>query len=113
VRATPLWLVEGSAEYIAYKGERINEDALRRALRGVPTDDLKSGAAFYDGQGESYLTAWLACRMIAERYTEAKLFALYEVFQRVGSEQTAVTQVLGISRAELIAQWQAYVRAYQ
>jgi hypothetical protein len=105
---TPTWLVEGFAEYVSYKGIQISQTALRRALRGVATTDLTTGAKFYD-EPMNYLIAWLACRMISERFGQPKLIALYEAFQTTSSEDVAIGRVLGISRADLVKQWQEYV----
>jgi hypothetical protein len=105
---TPTWLVEGFAEYVSYKGVQISQPALRRALRDVTTDDLTTGAKFYE-QPLNYLTGWLACRMISERYGQPKLIGLYEAFQTTSSEDVAIGRLLGIPRAELVRQWQEYV----
>jgi hypothetical protein len=105
---TPTWLVEGFAEYVSYKGASIVQSKLKQALKGVATDDLYGGDKFYD-EPMNYITAWLACRMISEKYGEAKLIELYEKFQSTSVEDTVVNQVLGISRAQLVTDWQAYV----
>jgi hypothetical protein len=105
---TPTWLVEGFAEYVSYKDAEILQSRLRQALKGVATDDLHGGDKFYD-EPMNYITAWLACRMIAETYGEAKLVALYERFQHTSVEDNVVSQALGISRAQLIKDWQSYV----
>ena len=34
---TPLWLVEGAAEYVAYKSEKVSGTWVRRVLDGYPT----------------------------------------------------------------------------
>jgi hypothetical protein len=105
---TPTWLVEGFAEYVSYKGQRIDPAALKRVLRGAPTNDLVGGEKFYD-EPLNYVTGWLACRMIAEKFGESKLIALYEAFETTSGEVTVVDRTLGISRDELIRQWKAYV----
>jgi hypothetical protein len=105
---TPTWLVEGFAEYVSYKDAEIVESRLRQALKDVATDDLYAGDKFYD-EPINYITAWLACRMIAETYGEDKLLTLYEKFQNTSVEDTVVSQVLGITRAQLVKDWQAYV----
>jgi len=105
---TPTWLVEGFAEYVSFKDAEIIVSRLRQALRGVATDDLYDGDKFYD-EPMNYITGWLACRMIAEKYGQEKLIALYEGFQRTSVEDTVVSQVLGITRAQLVTDWQAYV----
>jgi hypothetical protein len=105
---TPTWLVEGFAEYASYKGAQISKLALKRALRGVPVDDLRTGPPFYNDP-MNYVTGWLACRMISETYGEAKLISLYEAFQTTASEEAAVGRVLGIPRSKLVTDWQEYV----
>ena len=77
-------------------------------MRGVATDDLHAGEQFYN-EPMNYITGWLACRMIAENYGEAKLIALYERFQTTSDEDVVIGQVLGVPRATLIKQWQEYV----
>jgi hypothetical protein len=105
---TPTWLVEGFAEYVSYKGATIQQAKLRDALRGVSTADLMAGEEFYD-EPANYLTGWLACRMISEKYSEAKLIGLYEGFQSTSNEDAVIDKVLGISRDTLVKQWQEYV----
>jgi hypothetical protein len=105
---TPTWLVEGFAEYVSYKDAEIVVSRLRQVLKGVATDDLLGGDKFYD-EPMNYITAWLACRMIAETYGQDKLITLYERFQNTSVEDTVVSQVLGISREQLVKDWQAYV----
>jgi len=105
---TPIWLVEGFAEYVSYKGVQISQASLRKALRTAATEDLVTGDGFYK-EPTNYVTGWLGCRMISERYGQAKLIALYEAFQTSSSEDVVIGRVLGISRADLVKQWQEYV----
>ncbi|MBN1170565.1 MAG: hypothetical protein JXA67_00125 [Micromonosporaceae bacterium] len=110
VTATPRWLVEGFAEYVAYKHEDIPAAALRRSLRGtaLPTK-LPEDDTFY-ADSSNYITAWLACKMIVEKYGESRLIALYESFQRVTEEDINVGSVLGISHSTLVRQWRDYMQ---
>jgi hypothetical protein len=107
---TPRWLVEGFAEFAAYNAEpKVPADAVKRALgsldvsAGLPTDK-----AFYD-EPRNYIGAWLANKMIAEKYGQAKLIALYEDFQKTTSIDVAVKETLGVEKAALDKQWQQYV----
>jgi hypothetical protein len=102
--STPLWLVEGFAEYVAYKNEQVSALFPKRALEGYPTGTGPPGSDFYR-DGRNYVLGWLACRMIAQKYGEAKLVALYEA-SRNG---TALQQVLGIDEATLDSQYVSYV----
>lgn len=110
VTATPRWLVEGFAEYVAYKGETIAASAIRRSLHGTqPTERLPADGTFYDEPG-NYVTSWLACRMLVERYGEAKVIALYTAFQQQGDQETNLNAILGLGIAGLTTQWREYVK---
>ncbi|MCW2640120.1 MAG: hypothetical protein JWP76_2426, partial [Dactylosporangium sp.] len=110
----PLWLVEGFAEYVAYKPEQLPGSFVKRSLAGFPAGDTPPSANFY-GDGRNYMLGWLACRMIVERYGEAKLLALYEAAGSgsAGSGSagsgSAVKQVLGVDAATLDKQYVSYV----
>src|SRR5439155_9534143 len=103
---TPLWLVEGFAEYVAYKPAPPPAAGLHRVLTGLKTDALPADPSFYTDAG-NYVLAWLACRLIAQRYGEAKLVALYVAAG--GGLGSALRQVLGVDEAALTAQWAKYV----
>ncbi|MFD0169373.1 hypothetical protein ACFVJH_35385 [Streptomyces decoyicus] len=85
--ATPLWLSEGFADWVAYRGSHrkpatIAPELTRAVARGkvparLPTDEdfgFKAGAGRL---AKAYEGSWLACRMIAGKYGEAKLIAFY------------------------------------
>ncbi len=100
--ATPLWLVEGFAEYVAFKPEQVRASWLRKELAAVPAG-LPANGTFYS-DALNYVAAWQACRMIAERYGEAKLMALYEAFREDPSVESAVKRTLGVDQATLTRQ---------
>ncbi|WP_411138912.1 hypothetical protein [Streptomyces sp. C10] len=90
--ATPLWLSEGFADWAAYRGIRrkaaLTAPELTRAAAAgklparLPTDEdfgFKAGA---DRLAKAYEGSWLACRMIAEKWGEAKLIAFYRAAGR-------------------------------
>ncbi|GAA1800649.1 hypothetical protein HC028_08830 [Planosporangium flavigriseum] len=101
---TPLWLVEGFAEYVAYEPEQVPSSFVRRSLEGFPAGSTPPSANFY-GDPRNYVLGWLACRMIVEKYGEARLLALYEA----SGSGDAVKQVLGIDTATLDRQYVNYV----
>ncbi|MFE1177244.1 hypothetical protein [Streptomyces sp. NPDC058773] len=85
--ATPLWLSEGFADWAAYRGihrkAALTAPELTRAVSAgklparLPTDEdfgFKAGA---DRLAKAYEGSWLACRMIAAKWGEAKLRAFY------------------------------------
>ncbi|MER5865598.1 hypothetical protein [Kitasatospora sp. NPDC002040] len=82
---TPLWLSEGVADYTGYRGtgrtprQIAPELAKAAAAKGftavLPADgDFAAGSA---GIGLAYELAWSACDLIARRYGEQRLVALY------------------------------------
>lgn len=126
----PLWLIEGLADHVGYRGTGVTVPSAARELRReiaagrVPTDlpgqdDFTGGS---DRLPQSYAEAWLACRMIADRYGERALLRLYRAAGRARSngtgdgakaesEEAALREVLGIGRARFVALWRTYVRA--
>ncbi|MFD9815930.1 hypothetical protein [Streptomyces sp. NPDC059080] len=84
---TPLWLSEGFADWVAYRGRRHAAAAaapeLSRALatgqapRQLPADADFGFTGGADRLAKAYESGWLACRMIADTWGEAKLRAFY------------------------------------
>lgn len=110
--ATPLWLVEGIAEYVGYRTEQVDDAAVGRVLRRISIPDvLPDDDAFYD-KSDNYVVAWLACRMIAQRYGQSKLIALYTFFHGPGrpTVENGLHQTLGLSLPQFTTQWRAYLR---
>jgi hypothetical protein len=107
-RNTPLWLVEGFAEYVAYAGRRPSDAFLHRVLADAKTNSLPTNSTFYS-DSLNYVLGWLACRMIAEQFGEAKLVALYDAFNGPLSESAVLSQVLGVDEATLTSRWASYV----
>jgi hypothetical protein len=113
---TPLWLIEGFADYVGYKGVRVSTWSaareLRREVAGGRSPRTLPGDAEFSGTGErlsqAYEGAWLACRMVAERYGEDRLVQLYRA---AGTRPDALERVLGVDTAEFTARWRAYLRA--
>lgn len=116
-RRTPLWLVEGYADYVGYHGRgvpvRVAAQELAAGLRraglpeALPADSAFSGTA--RALPQAYEQAWLACRMIAERYGEDRLARFYDVAGRDGPD-TALRTVLGTDTAAFTADWRSYLR---
>ncbi|MFJ6795709.1 hypothetical protein [Streptomyces sp. NPDC091268] len=115
---TPLWLSEGFADWAAYRDGAADPEraapALGRAVRaGEVPGALPADAAFAfggdpDALARAYEGAWLACRLIAERWGDAALVALYG---RAGREpqESALREVLGTDGAALTRAWQEYL----
>jgi hypothetical protein len=123
---TPIWLIEGLADYVGYKGLKVPVTSAARELRTevaagqVPTrlPDRDDFAGASGRLSQAYEQAWLACRMVAEHYGEDKLMKLYRTAgaQRSGVSDPAYQQdyalrtVLGLTAAEFTTMWQDYLR---
>ncbi|WP_407553544.1 hypothetical protein QOM21_26645 [Streptomyces sp. Pv4-95] len=94
---TPLWLSEGLADWVAYRGTRRKTATaapeLSRAVATgkiparLPTDDDFRFEAGADRLAKAYEGGWLACRMIADKWGEEKLIGFY---REVGRSRGAV-----------------------
>jgi hypothetical protein len=118
----PLWLEEGFAEYVGYRGSGIGlTDELRELLRaqrsGSAPAKLPSQETF-DGSDVdlAYEGADLACRVIAEKYGQKQLVRLYRLtVAGTGTEEAnleaALRTVTGSGTAALETAWHARLRA--
>ncbi|MER5180895.1 hypothetical protein ABT009_21390 [Streptomyces sp. NPDC002896] len=123
--ATPLWLSEGYADWVGYRGTgRTAEQAapeLARAVRaGRLPDALPDDADFgfggdADRLAEAYEGGWLACRMIARDWGEDRLNAFYRAVgahkERKGAVEDALRDVLDTTPKSFTERWRAYLRA--
>jgi hypothetical protein len=123
--ATPLWLSEGYADWAGYRGsgrtppQVAPELARVVALGNVPAalpEDGDFGFAEDPGRlARAYESGWTACRMIADRWGEARLNAFYRAVgdhrQRAGAVEDALKKVLGTTPETFTRQWQQYLRA--
>jgi hypothetical protein len=122
---TPMWLIEGLADYAGYKGTGIATKAAGRELaKMIAAGDLPAtppDRAAFEGTGDrlsaAYEEAWLACRMIAERYGEPALVRLYRTAQtepgEAGdprAEDRALRTVLGMGSTRFDTLWRTYIR---
>lgn len=123
--ATPLWLSEGFADWVGYRGTgRTPAQAAPELRRAVEREQLPAALpedgdfGFSGDAGKlagAYEGAWLACRMVADQWGEAKLTALYEAVgthkKRPGAVQDALEDVLGVTPEDFTARWRTYLRA--
>jgi hypothetical protein len=119
VRPVPIWLSEGFADYVAYDATPVPtaivaSDIFDEVRDGRAPTRLPHDADFDAGEGDiaaAYEGAWLACRMLAERYGERRLVEFYEAMSDSAGpgwpEETA--DALGVSAERLVRQWRAYV----
>jgi Peptidase MA superfamily len=113
----PTWAEEGLAEWVtmqAHPGERSEaaDEVLARvrsdgAPRTFPSDQqFKVDARNLE---VAYAEAWLACRFIADQYSQAQLGRFYAELARGSSVDEASRDALQLSEAALVARWQAYL----
>jgi hypothetical protein len=115
---TPLWLSEGFADWVGYRGtgrtapqaapELARDVAGGRVPAALPTDAGFGTTA--TGLAQSYEGAWLACRLIAERWGTARLVALYRAVGEGSSADAAMRRTLGLGTGEFTVRWRAYVQ---
>jgi hypothetical protein len=123
--ATPLWLSEGFADWVAYRGtgrtpQQVAPELAAAVRTGNVPDALPQDTDFrfdngQDALARAYEGGWLACRMIADRWGDHALTSLYT---EVGTSRTtgtlavddALKEVLDTSTPEFTAQWRAYLR---
>lgn len=117
--ATPLWLSEGFADWAAYRttdrtpATAAPELASAHALGSAPRELPSAEDFHFSGDARrlarAYESGWLACRMIADRWGEAKLVDYYRAVAREGSVERATASELGVSMAEFTRRWRAYM----
>nr|WP_223183716.1 MULTISPECIES: hypothetical protein [unclassified Streptomyces] len=122
--ATPVWLSEGFADWVAYRGAgRTPAQAapeLRRAVLAgevparLPEDEEFSFGGDAEALARAYEGGWLACALIANRWGEERLTAFYRAVgaaaSREGAVEAALREVLGTTPERFTADWRAYVR---
>ncbi|KIZ18192.1 hypothetical protein [Streptomyces natalensis] len=97
--ATPLWLSEGFADWVAYRDvpdkaattapELSHAVADGKTPDSLPTDEDFGFQAGADRLAKAYEGGWLACRMIADKWGEARLLAFYRAAGRTGTESAS------------------------
>lgn len=120
--ATPTWLAEGFADYVAYRQAGAPPRAVAAELRAdvragrlptaLPADARFAGTA--NRLPQAYEEAWLACRLIAETSGPAGLVRFYRAAGAAGggaAVPSAFQQVLGTTPAAFTTRWRSYVRA--
>ncbi|MFG3382354.1 MULTISPECIES: hypothetical protein [unclassified Streptomyces] len=123
--ATPLWLSEGFADWVAYRGSGRTDariaPALHRAVQAgrTPAALPEDGDFAFGGDADALARAYeggrLACTLIAERWGEERLTAFYRTVgaagHREGAVEHALRQELGTTLEAFTGQWRDHLRA--
>ncbi|HEY6739652.1 MAG TPA: hypothetical protein VI076_12475, partial [Actinopolymorphaceae bacterium] len=120
VSGMPMWLSEGFADYVGFRraglaARSVAKHLLAQVRETGPPESLPDAAAFdprNEGLDHAYESAWTACRYIAERWGQRTLVRFYAAMNGIsGSAQEAAVfeQVLGITKAQFLQDWRAYV----
>ncbi|MFW0787414.1 hypothetical protein AAFP35_23195 [Gordonia sp. CPCC 206044] len=118
----PLWITEGVPEYVGRKGTytRLQDAApdLASAVRSgdrptaLPTD--RDFAIDAQQSQVAYQSAWSVAAFVADRFGEEKLTKLYMGVagtDDIRRQDVAISGVLGMSRADLVAAWGRWLSA--
>ncbi|MDQ1679371.1 MAG: hypothetical protein QOI42_230 [Frankiaceae bacterium] len=106
--SSPSWLVEGLADYVAYRDAGVAtrvaaRDLVTAARSGGLPAALPSDADFDPTAHDltaAYELSWLACRLIVQRTGEAKLLAFYRA---VGADHGAQDEVVRRQMAAVLS----------
>ncbi|MFP5335624.1 MAG: peptidase MA family metallohydrolase [Actinomycetes bacterium] len=115
--AVPIWLSEGFADYVAYAGTGVStaviaQDVLDRVRSGDGPVALPTSVDFDPRRGDiapAYSGSWLAARLVAERWGEDALVALYRSVASGTPTSQALPEVLGVDEQTLTQEWLAYL----
>jgi hypothetical protein len=113
----PIWAEEGLAEWVsmqAHPGQRSEgtDEVLARVRSDGAPRSFPSDQRFQVGARNlelAYAEAWLACRYIADQYSETQLGRFYAELDRGLSLDEASRSTLRLSAAALTAGWRAYL----
>ncbi|MFJ4930530.1 hypothetical protein [Streptomyces sp. NPDC088736] len=122
--ATPLWLSEGYADWVGYRGSGRTPVQAAPELQRAVLDGRTPAALPADGDfgftgdaarlARAYEGGWMACRLIADRWGEVRLDDFYRAVgdhgKRTGAVADALRGVLHTTPERFTAQWRTYLR---
>jgi hypothetical protein len=118
ISSMPTWLLEGFADYVALAHVDLPvsvtaSQVLAEVRKDGPPARLP-GKTEFDPQnkalGASYEAAWLACRLLGEKYGEKQLIAFYRASDRDGSTTAPFQALLGTDQRTFTRAWKGYLR---
>jgi hypothetical protein len=113
----PLWLSEGTADWIALRYSSLPISRLASQVLGWVRDDggprALPGPAAFDGSdkriGAWYEAAWLAVKRLADTHGADRLLRFYRATERAGRTDRAFAEVLGTSERAFVRDWRSYL----
>jgi hypothetical protein len=113
----PMWAEEGLAEWVSMQTQPgLRSEGTDEVLAGVRSDgaprSFPADRRFQVGTDNlqlAYAEAWLACRFIADEYSEAQLGRFYAELARGRTVDEASQSTLKLSGAALIESWRDYL----
>ena len=116
---TPLWLLEGFADYVALRDVPIplsvSAGQITRQVRRDGAPEQLPGSAEFDTQtthlGAAYESAWLACRLLARVGGEERLVSLYRRVSGGQPLEASLRALYGFGTPELTRRWRADLEA--
>ncbi|WP_280703184.1 hypothetical protein [Kitasatospora sp. GP82] len=114
---TQMWVVEGFAEYMAYRGKSdLARADLKASLQGYRFDGtLPESLDFYSNQGQAraahYALGASALQYMGQKYGEDKVFAFVAAHYADPKQyQRQITDATGLTLQQFQTDWAAYVR---
>ena len=116
----PLWLIEGSADFVGYSMTDLGPNVIAQDLVGetTPTAPPADQAFRFDSSStdlaRAYEQSWTLLQSVADRDGDQAVSQLYAAVVRASGsdrqrESRAMRRVLGESRAAVLAQWQTWL----
>ncbi len=113
----PLWLSEGTADWVALRRSPLPVDRLASQVLGWVRDNggpkALPGPGAFDGSDERigawYEAAWLAVKHLADTYGADRLLRFYRASERAGRTDQAFRDVLGTTEKAFVRDWRSYL----
>lgn len=123
VDGTPLWVLEGFADYVGYRTSGVElaqgaPDLAQQVAGGQAPAGLPSDAAFRSSGHEldmAYQQAWTVMKFLGDKFGQAKLVEVYRALAGAGAQpadklDAQLRGLIGMDRAALVGAWRDYLR---